>query len=132
MDKSFVFRNDDWLMNEVVPSRRYLGDERNMDDLELSMFDFDTLMMATNNFSQDNKFGEGDFGKYSEQGVEEFKNEVKSIVKIQHRNLIRLLDCCIKKNEKMLVSEYMENRGLDSILFIIVKLASVPNFLCFR
>ncbi|XLS78819.1 hypothetical protein HN51_063044, partial [Arachis hypogaea] len=58
----FVFRNDDWLMNEVVPSRRYLGDERNMDDLELSMFDFDTLMMATNNFSQDNKFGEGDFG----------------------------------------------------------------------
>ncbi|XP_020969997.1 receptor-like serine/threonine-protein kinase SD1-8 isoform X2 [Arachis ipaensis] len=132
----FVHRNHDWLMNEVVPSRRYLGDERNMDDLELPMFDFDTLMMATNNFSQDNKLGEGGFGSVyrgrliegqeiavkrlsedSGQGIEEFKNEVKSIVKLQHRNLVRLLGCCIKKNEKMLVYEYMENRGLDSILF---------------
>nr|XP_025622122.1 receptor-like serine/threonine-protein kinase SD1-8 isoform X8 [Arachis hypogaea] len=132
----FVHRNHDWLMNEVVPSRRYLGDERNMDDLELPMFDFDTLMMATNNFSIDNKLGEGGFGSVyrgrliegqeiavkrlsedSGQGIEEFKNEVKLIVKLQHRNLVRLLGCCIKKNEKMLVYEYMENRGLDSILF---------------
>nr|XP_025622123.1 receptor-like serine/threonine-protein kinase SD1-8 isoform X9 [Arachis hypogaea] len=135
-DIGFVHRNHDWLMNEVVPSRRYLGDERNMDDLELPMFDFDTLMMATNNFSIDNKLGEGGFGSVyrgrliegqeiavkrlsedSGQGIEEFKNEVKLIVKLQHRNLVRLLGCCIKKNEKMLVYEYMENRGLDSILF---------------
>ncbi|XLU33352.1 hypothetical protein S245_069418 [Arachis hypogaea] len=131
-----VHRNHDWLTNEVVPSRRYLGDERNMDGLELPMFDFDTLMMATNNFSQDNKLGEGGFGSVyrgrlikgqeiavkrlsedSGQGIEEFKNEVKLIVKLQHRNLVRLLGCCIEKDEKILVYEYMKNRSLDSILF---------------
>ncbi|MED6143523.1 hypothetical protein PIB30_007139 [Stylosanthes scabra] len=119
------------LMNEVVSSSG-----RNMDDLELPMFDFDTLTMATNNFSQDNKLGEGGFGSVykgtliegqeiavkrlsedSGQGIEEFKNEVKLIAKLQHRNLVRLLGCCIEKDEKMLVYEYMENRSLDSILF---------------
>ncbi|MED6134161.1 hypothetical protein PIB30_034689 [Stylosanthes scabra] len=125
-------RGHDSLMNEIYSG----GVERNMDDLELPMFDFDTLTMATNNFSQDNKLGEGGFGSVyrgrliegreiavkrlsedSRQGIQEFKNEVKLIIKLQHRNLVRLLGCCIEKDEKMLVYEYMENRGLDSILF---------------
>ncbi|KAI7738790.1 hypothetical protein M8C21_021087 [Ambrosia artemisiifolia] len=66
------------------------------------------LAKATNNFSVSNKIGEGGFGPVykgvledgqevavkrlsdtSQQGIEEFKNELISISKLQHRNLMK-------------------------------------------
>jgi len=41
--------------------------------------------------------------KNSDQGISEFVNEVKLIARVQHRNLVKLLRCCIQKKEKMLV-----------------------------
>ncbi|KAL3576115.1 hypothetical protein D5086_021398, partial [Populus alba] len=129
-------RSQDFLLNGVVISKKDYTGERSTDELELPLFDFSTIATATNNFADENKLGEGGFGrvhkgrlvegqevavkrlsKNSVQGTEEFKNEVRLIARVQHRNLVRLLGCCFEKDEKILIYEFMENRSLDFVLF---------------
>ncbi|XP_047336089.1 G-type lectin S-receptor-like serine/threonine-protein kinase At1g11410 [Impatiens glandulifera] len=99
-------------------------------------FDLSTIVAATNNFSISNKLGQGGFGpvykgrlsdgmeiavkrlaKSSKQGIEEFKNEVSLIAKLQHRNLVKLLGCCVEHHEKVLIYEFLPNKSLDSFIF---------------
>jgi len=51
-------------MNEgiIMSSKKDYSGERTTDELELPLFEFTTLEMATNNFSETNKLGQGGFG----------------------------------------------------------------------
>ncbi|CAN6334921.1 unnamed protein product [Urochloa humidicola] len=100
-------------------------------------FRYGELAMATDNFSDKQKLGEGGFGsvyrgflkemdlhvaikrvsKSSKQGKKEYASEVRIISQLRHRNLVQLIGWCHSGGELLLVYELMPNGSLDTHLY---------------
>ncbi|KAL6655090.1 hypothetical protein ACP70R_005916 [Stipagrostis hirtigluma subsp. patula] len=121
------------VMGEITPEG--FGEGSPTEGFEFPFITFRDITAVTNNFHTSFMIGQGGFGKVykakldgqevaikrlsrdSEQGIAEFRNEVILIAKLQHRNLVRFLGCCIEGDEKLLIFEYMPNKSLDALLF---------------
>ncbi|XP_059449674.1 G-type lectin S-receptor-like serine/threonine-protein kinase At4g03230 isoform X2 [Corylus avellana] len=121
-------------VKDLIDSGEFTEEDKK--DIDVPFFDLESILAATNNFSDANKLGEGGYGPVykgtfsggqqialkrlscvSQQGLQEFKNEVVLIAKLQHRNLVRLRGYCLRGDEKILLYEYMPNKSLDSFIF---------------
>ncbi|XP_071740167.1 cysteine-rich receptor-like protein kinase 2 [Rutidosis leptorrhynchoides] len=99
-------------------------------------YSYGDLKKATKDFKEENKLGEGGFGDVfkgtvtdgnviavkrlalgSNTAKDNFESEVRVISNVHHRNLIRLLGCCSKGPELLLVLEYMANGSLEKFLY---------------
>uniref|UniRef100_A0A0D9WZW0 Protein kinase domain-containing protein n=1 Tax=Leersia perrieri TaxID=77586 RepID=A0A0D9WZW0_9ORYZ len=100
------------------------------------IFDLSVLQQATENFSQNNKLGEGGFGAVykgvlsdghevavkklvgtTEHGLDQLHNEIQLLAELQHKNLVRLQGFCLHQGQTLLVYEYVKNRSLDNFIF---------------
>nr|KJB67128.1 hypothetical protein B456_010G176100 [Gossypium raimondii] len=136
--KDEILRNHVQLHNSGDSENPDFQDFEGLDELKAndSYIDLVTIHSATNNFSDSNMLGQGGFGpvykgvlpdgkqvavkrlsRFSEQGALEFTNEVLLILKLQHKNLVRLLGFCVDQQEQLLVYEFMPNSSLDVVLF---------------
>ncbi|XP_021719538.1 G-type lectin S-receptor-like serine/threonine-protein kinase At1g11330 [Chenopodium quinoa] len=137
--------------SQATPNPHVFRDKSQVVIEDLQILEFDKLAEATDSFHEYNLLGAGGFGQVykgkledgqeiavkrlsraSGQGAEEFMNEVALISKLQHRNLVKLLGCCVEGEEKMLIYEYMPNKSLDAFLFDPEKRKSLDWQKCFN
>uniref|UniRef100_A0A2C9VEF4 Protein kinase domain-containing protein n=1 Tax=Manihot esculenta TaxID=3983 RepID=A0A2C9VEF4_MANES len=89
------------------------------------------ITKATNNFSRDNLLGSGGFGEVfkgilydgtiiaikrakagNTKGIDQIMNEVRILLQVKHRCLVKLLGCCVELEQPLLVFEYISNGTL--------------------
>uniref|UniRef100_A0A0D9WZY2 Uncharacterized protein n=1 Tax=Leersia perrieri TaxID=77586 RepID=A0A0D9WZY2_9ORYZ len=129
-----------WNMRKNIRSTKAehfsgLDSSEDLESVKSTLLTLASLQVATDNFDESKKLGEGGFGavykgllygqevavkrmsKGSNQGLEELKNELVLVAKLHHKNLVRLVGFCLEDGERLLVYEYMPNKSLDTFLF---------------
>ncbi len=68
----------------------------------------------------------------SDQGIDDFLNEVVSLTGIMHKNLVKLKGCCIHRTQRLLVYEFLENKDLAEAYGVNDKLLMLVNCLTWK
>ncbi|KAH8514448.1 hypothetical protein H0E87_007325 [Populus deltoides] len=94
-------------------------------------FSFEELKKYTNNFSETNDIGSGEYGKvyrgvlptgelitikralreWMQPGLE-FKTEIELLSRVHHRNVVSLVGFCLERGEQMLIYKFVSNGSL--------------------
>ncbi|KAL0377604.1 UNVERIFIED_CONTAM: Receptor-like protein kinase FERONIA [Sesamum radiatum] len=104
-------------------------------NIKLNKFDWNTVAVATDQFSSSQLIGQGGNGpvykgvlptgqlvavkRHSSSSVlslKEFNAEIFFLPNIMHRNIIKLLGYCIHRREKLLVYEFLQNGSVDTFI----------------
>ena len=102
-------------------------------DCTVPLYSYHEIERATSGFSEDQRLGTGTYGTVyagrlsdnrlvavkrikqrdnAAEGLDCVMNEVKLVSSVSHRNLVRLLGCCIEQGQQILVYEFMSNGTL--------------------
>jgi serine/threonine protein kinase len=123
MRSEFFRQNGGWILQQKLASQAI--------DATTRIFMAEQLKIATDNYSENRILGRGGYGTVykgvlsnqqvvaikrsklmDENQVEQFINEITILSQINHRNVVRLLGCCLETQVPLLVYEFISNGTL--------------------